>query len=309
MRLGRRRFLSVAVTGVLAGCGYRSEGVSERFVAWGTRGLRNGEFRKPRAIGVRANEVFVVDTTGRVQVFDADGAYLRGWSTPSSDNGTPTAVAFAPDGDVLVPDTHYSRILKYTADGELAGQWGSYGKGPDEFIYPTDICTDEAGTYYVSEYGLDADRIHVFDKEQRFVCDWGATGEAPGLMRRCMAIEMGVDGLLYTADTANHRIQCFERSGKLVRVIGEPGTEEGQLKYPYDVSCAVDGSVVVCEYGNHRLSRFSADGGFVGCFGRPGRALGCFNGPRGAAVSREGMVFVADTDNHRVQRFSIEELS
>ena len=309
MRLGRRRFLSVAVTGLLAGCGDRSERASERFLAWGSQGLRSGEFRKPRAIGVRGDELFVIDTTGRVQVFSADGAYLRMWSTPSRDNGTPTAVAFAPDGDVLVPDTHYSRILKYSTEGTLTGQWGSYGKGPDEFIYPTDICTDEAGTYYVSEYGLDADRIHVFDKEQRFVREWGATGEDPGLMRRCMAIEMGVDGLLYTADTSNHRIQCFDRSGKLVRVIGEPGTEEGQLKYPYDVACAADGSLVVCEYGNHRLSRFKADGGLVGCFGKAGRTLGCFNGPRGVAVSPEGMVFVADSDNHRVQRFSIEELS
>ena len=309
MQLDRRRFLGVAMTGVLAGCGYSSGRASGRFLAWGSRGLRAGEFREPRAIGVRKDEVFVIDTTGRVQVFDADGAHLRGWATPSNENGTPTAVAFAPDGDVLVPDTHYSRILKYTADGELVSQWGSYGKGPDEFIYPTDVCTDEVGTYYVSEYGLDADRIHVFDKERRFAAEWGATGEAPGLMRRCMAIELGVDGLLYTADTANHRIQCFDRSGTLIRVMGEAGTQEGQLKYPYDLSCALDGSLVVSEYGNHRLSRFRADGGFVGCLGRPGRALGCFNGPRGVAVSREGMVFVADTDNHRVQRFSIEELS
>jgi DNA-binding beta-propeller fold protein YncE len=277
--------------------------------AWGQPGLRDGNLKKPRAIGVHGDEVYVVDKTGRIQVFSLDGQFRRKWSTPAYENGTPTSVAFATDGNVLVPDTHYSWILKYTPDGQLLDQWGSYGTGPDQFIYPTDLAQDTDGAYYISEYGINAERIHVFDAEKRFLRQWGALGDAPGQLNRAMAIALGRDGLLYVADTANHRVQCFDTDGRLVRVIGEAGTAPGQLKFPYDVAIAPDASLLAAEYGNHRVSRFRTTGEFVGCLGGPGRALGQFNGPRGVTVSSDGMVFVADMDNDRIQQFPMEDIA
>ena len=309
MTLGRRRFLAASVLSCLAAC-RRDTGPDARdTIAWGRPGLRDGHFQKPRAIGVHEDEVYVIDTSGRIQVFSVDGVFRRKWSTPAYKNGTPTAVAFAKDGNVLIPDTHYSQILKYTPGGRLLGQWGSYGAGPDQFIYPTDIVEDADGTYYVSEYGMDAERVHVFDARKRFVQQWGAFGEAEGEFNRAMAIAMDEDGRLYVADTANHRVQCFDRQGRLLRVVGEMGTAPGQMKFPYDVALAPDGSMLVCEYGSHRISCFSKTGGFVACFGGPGRGLGEFSGPRGVAVSPSGFVFAADTGNNRVQRFRLEELA
>jgi len=310
MAVSRRRFLGetlVGATAALAACRPRTAPRGGKALAWGQAGLRDGHFRKPRAINVRNGEVYVIDTTGRVQVFSEDGAFLRKWSTPDAENGTPTAVAFANDGNVLAPDTHYNRILEYTPEGELLEQWGEYGTGPDQFIYPTDVVQTPDGAYYISEYGMEADRVHVFDAARRFVRQWGALGEGPGELNRAMAIEMDAQGRLYVADSANHRIQCFDQAGRLVSIIGEAGTAPGRIKFPYDVACAPDGSILVCEYGNHRVSRFRPDGGFVACFGRPGKALGEFNGPRGVAVSPDGRVFVADTDNDRVQRLQLEE--
>jgi len=276
-------------------------------MAWGQTGLRDGHFRKPRAINVLDEEVYVIDTTGRVQVFSEDGTFLRRWSTPDAENGTPTAVAFANDGRVLVPDTHYSRILEYTPQGALLDQWGAYGTGTDQFIYPTDVARGPDGAYFVSEYGMEADRVHVFDAQHVFVRQWGTVGEGPGELRRAMAIELDAEGLLCVADSANHRIQRFDLTGRLAGIIGEAGTAPGRIKFPYDVACALDGSLLVCEYGNHRVSRFRPDGAFVACLGGPGKAVGRFNGPRGVAASPNGYVFVADTDNDRVQRLPLEE--
>ena len=85
---------------VLPRCGapsaFRGLGVPIR--AWGKAGRRNGEFVKPRAISVSQSEVYVVDTTGRVQVFTEDGEYVRQWSVPESTNGTPTSIAFDREG-------------------------------------------------------------------------------------------------------------------------------------------------------------------------------------------------------------------
>ncbi|MCP4641065.1 MAG: hypothetical protein GY851_11555, partial [bacterium] len=280
--MNRRQFLALSGAGFLAACGQGSRAGSGRFTVWGGEGLRDGSFLRPRAIGVHGGEVYVIDTTGRVQVFSTTGEFLRLWSTPDAENGTPTAIAFDADGNLLVPDTHYSQILEYTPSGELTTKWGSYGNGTDQFIYPTGIEQSPGGHYFVSEYGEGAERVHVFDSECRFVRQWGKHGDQPGEFNRAMALALS-DDTVFVADTANHRVQCFDHEGKTKGVIGSGGTEPGQLKYPHDIALGPDGLVYVAEYGTHRISRFSADGAFQGAWGSPGRDPGEFNAPRGVA--------------------------
>jgi DNA-binding beta-propeller fold protein YncE len=227
---------------------------------------------------------------------------------PEFENGTPTGISFGRDGRVLIPDTHYSRIIEFSPSGEILAQWGGYGTGEDEFIYPTDIAQGADGTYYISEYGVGAERVHAFDADRRFAQQWGGHGNAPGQFSRAMAIALD-DRAVYVCDTANHRVQVFTREGGFVRTIGEAGTGREQLNFPHDIAVAADGTIIVCEYGNNRLSRFTLEGRGVACAGGPGRAPGRFNTPRGVAVSPNGQVFVADTDNDRVQRFSLEDLA
>lgn len=279
------------------------------YLAWGQPGRhRAGCFHRPRAVGATAAEVYVIDATGRVQVFTHDGAYCRGWALPEIANGTPTAVRETADGRVLIADTHYSRILEYSPEGELLRQWGSYGTGPEQFVYPTSIVLAPDGAYYISEYGMDAERVHVFDAERRFLREWGGLGEDEGQFSRAMALDVDAANTVYVCDTTNHRVQCFSPGGQLLRVIGGVGSEPGRIKFPYDICLAPDGSLVLCEYGNNRISRFDASGQFLGAFGGPGRGPGQFNAPRGAAVAPNGFIFVADTDNHRIQRFTLEDL-
>ncbi|MEK7794119.1 MAG: hypothetical protein AAB353_06300 [Candidatus Hydrogenedentota bacterium] len=306
-RISRRDFLAAASV-TAASCGRSGGGDAGDVLIWGSEGLRDGSFLKPRAIGVLDGRVYVIDTTGRIQVFDEDGAFLTLWRTPDAANGTPTAVSFAADGTVVVPDTHYHRILEYSRDGELLKTWGEYGNGPDQFIYPTDIAPTADG-YVVSEYGENAERIHVFDTNRRFARQWGSLGDGPGQFSRPMGVRVTKDGTIVVADTTNHRLQCFTPTGELVRIISGPGDGPGQLKYPFDIALAPDETIVTVEYGTHRISRFTLAGEFIASFGGPGRRPGEMNDPRGVAVSPEGMVFVADTGNHRVQRFPLERLA
>ncbi len=323
MKIGRRHFLALASALPLARCGGSGNRLRAHMMAWGGPGRRNGSFLKPRAVGVDKGEVFIVDATGRVQVFTEDGEYLRQWNVPSSDNGTPTCVAFDKQHQVFLPDTHYHRILRYTREGELLEDWGAYGSGGDEFVYPTGVVEGADGTLYISEYGEEAERLHLFaaasepDGERKFLTQWGTFGEEAGQFNRPMAIDMGLDGSLYVADTGNNRVQRFAPDGTPLGVIGELGCAPGQLKDPFDLAVAPDGSVFVCEYGNHRISRFTADGEFMSLLGEPGRDLGHFYEPRGIAVSSipsgQGKsdpdayrLFVADTGNHRIQRIDKE---
>lgn len=303
MKFGRREFIGLAVAGAVVSCRKSTNS------GWGHQGLREGSFIRPRAMGYKNGEVYVIDTTGRIQVFSDKGEFLRSWSTPSAENGTPTAIAFTKDGRVIVPDTHYSTILEFTPEGKLLTKWGKYGTESDAFIYPTGlVCTDN-GNYFFSEYGVDAERVHVFDANHQFVREWGVQGDGEGQFSRAMAIALGPEGELYIADTANHRVQCFDQQGKFLRAFGEAGTEPGKLKFPFDLTMAPDGSLLMAEYGTHRISRFKTDGTFVATYGKAGRGAGQFNGPRGVTVSPAGQVFVADTDNHRIVTFGMEALS
>ncbi len=301
----RRAFLGASIAIAVSSCQWRASSGFTPVLTWGETGLRDGQFKRPRAIAAWRGEVFVIDKTGRVQVFDSEGKFARTWMLPKYDNGTPTGITPLDDGRLLIPDTHNSRLLEYDPSGELLRMWGEYGTGEDEFIYVTDVVLDDEGRYIFSEYGMDAERVHIFSSDREFEQAWGTLGESPGEFSRAMAIVRPSDGRLYVCDTANHRIQCFEPDGTLVQVISEAGLEPGQLKFPYDIDVAPDDSLIVCEYGNNRISRFSTSGELIGCFGGPGRGPGEFNAPRGACVSEDGFVYVADTDNDRIQRIPL----
>ncbi len=299
----------IVAANLVPACGRNESGNRSGYRVWGGNGFRDGMFVRPRAICVHGGEVYVIDMTGRVQVFTEDGEFTRCWTLPESKKGTPTGVTFGRNGNLLIPDTHYSRILEYTRNGELISTWGSYGTGDDQFIYPTGIAQARNSLYYVSEYGMGAERVRVFDDKRRLVRQWGSHGQAPGQFNRAMALAFDETLGVFVVDTANHRVQRFDPEGRLLAVIGTPGTDPGQLKFPHGLGIAPDGTVLVVEYGAHRVSRFSADGTFIACHGGPGREPGRFNGPRGISLSGSGPAFVADTDNHRVQQFDYRRAS
>lgn len=275
---------------------------------WGGRGVKDGEFFKPRAMAIdKDDQLYIVDMTGRIQVFDADGGFLRSWRTPTIEKGKPSGLSFDLDGNLLVADTHYFRTLFYTPEGKLLSErtiGGVCGFGPGEFNFVTDAVQDARGNYYIAEYG-EYDRIQKFTRDGKFVLQWGGHGEEPGQFIRPQNLAIDAQDQLWVADACNHRIQVFDVSGaepKLVDVWGEQGAAPGQLCYPYDLAVDGEGHVYVCEFGNHRVQKFTADGVSVGCWGAQGRREGELHNPWALVLDSRGRVHVLDTYNHRVQR-------
>lgn len=249
------------------------------------------------------DRLFIVDMTARIQVFDTDGKFIRGWQTPDYANGRPTGLTIAPDGNLLVADTHYYRVLTYTPNGELLNDrtlGGTMGPGPGEFGFVTDAVRDAPGNYFVSEYG-EYDRIQKFTPEGEFVLQWGGHGSVPGEFLRPQHLEL-LDGQLWVADSCNHRIQIFDDVGKLVRTWGTQGAAPGQLSYPYDLTFDDQGHVYICEYGNHRVQKFTLDGKSIACWGHEGRQPGELFNPWALVLDSRGRLHILDSNNHRVQR-------
>src|SRR6185295_2029822 len=110
-------------------------------------------------------------------------------STPESEKGRPTGLTVDPKGELLVADTHYHRVLRYSSEGTLLSQFGAEGSG--------------------------SDRIQVFTPEGKLLRSWGSYGKAPGQFDRPQSIAISGDRV-YVADAANHRIQVFTIDGTLV---------------------------------------------------------------------------------------------
>lgn len=275
----------------------------------GQRGLSDGRFQKPRAIAIDARDmIYVVDKTGRVQKFDESGKFVLLWRTPAIDSGKPTGLSIDSDGSVMVADTHYYRFLFYTPDGELIEKktiGGVNGPDPGQFAFVTDIVRTPSGEYYCGEYG-EYDRIHKYSSDGQYVDRMGEHGNGPLQFSRPQSLSIDQDGLLWVADSCNHRIQVIdwrEDKPRSVAILGTQGSELGELQLPYGLTLSKDGTVIVSEFGNHRVQRWNREGKPLASWGAAGSRPGELIQPWSVALDSKNRVYVVDSGNNRVQRF------
>jgi DNA-binding beta-propeller fold protein YncE len=300
-------FLGLVGVSLIALAGCDSQGRSAPDLVWGIHGVKSGHLYKPRAAAFDArNNLFLADLTDRIQVFDRDGMFLRGWRTPEFNVDGPSGLTVDRYGRLLVADTHFYRVLVFSESGELLFQIGDgvQGTTPGRFGYPTDVVIDRAGNFYVAEYG-DNDRIQVFSPEGKWLRQWGGHGYEPGEFLKPRAMAIDENDRLFIADSCNHRIQVFDIQGKLLNSWGSRGDQPGQMCFPYDLAIGPDHGLYVCEYGNHRVQKFTPDGQSVAVWGSAGRGPGQLYNPYALAVDSRGSVSVIDSNNHRVQRFRL----
>jgi DNA-binding beta-propeller fold protein YncE len=299
--LVRPVWVGLAALIILVAAGLLARGRGDRApdVIYAKHGEMPGDVARPRAIAIDPDgRVYLVDFTARIQAYDLDGNYLGiTWKTPDFRNGRPSGLGIDRDGNVLVCDSHYHLVRTYTHDGRQIKQFGS----EEMFGYVSDCVQDADGFYYVSEFGR-TDRITKLDEGGRVLKTWGESGTAPGQFQRVRALALGPDGLLYAADSCNHRIQVFTKEGEFVRAFGEPGDGKGQFRYPFDLAFSPAGDLYVVERGNRRVQKLSPTGEWKAFWGQSGSKPGQLADPWAVAVDKLGRVHVVDTENHRVQR-------
>jgi len=279
---------------------------------WCEAGRAPGQVLYPRGIAYspQRDVFFVVDRAARVQRLGFDGVCQADWQLPLWQLGKPVGLTVGPDGNVYVPDTHYSRVMVYSPDGQLLNQWGSYGKDPGQFVWPTDVAFDGQGSIYVSEYG-DNDRVQVFaapadirSDKPRWLRQFGSFGSGDGQFIRPQSLV--IDGQrIYVADASNHRISIWTTSGAYQGSFGRAGSGLGEFRFPYGLDMDAKGRLVVCEFGNNRVQLVDKQTGRgLRTWGRAGREPGQLAYPWAVAVDRRGRVVVVDSGNNRMQVFS-----
>ena len=95
----------------------------------------------------------------------------------------PVDCALGPEGVLYVlnrgtPTQRNTHVTICTVDGDYRTDFGSYGAGDGQFIWPTSIVVDREGCVYISSES--EHRIQKFSPTGQFISKWGTPGGGDG---------------------------------------------------------------------------------------------------------------------------------
>ena len=219
---------------------------------------------------------------------------------------TPQDFALADDGLVYVinrgAEELGQRISKVTLDHQFLGQYGSFGRGDGQFVWPRSIALDRAGNVYACDDHLN--RISVFGPDDAFLCSWGESGSGEGQLNGPSGLAFDPDDNLVVVDAMNHRVQRFTKDGAFLGGFGRHGDGDGEFNLPWGLCVDDAGNIFVADWKNNRVQKFDADGNFRLKLEDSASGVGDLHGPTGVAVDSEGDIYVTDWGNHRVQVYA-----
>jgi uncharacterized protein (TIGR03663 family) len=233
---------------------------------WGSFGTEQGQFNEPWdvAIGPDGN-IFVADTWNhRIQKFTPEGKFLTAWGAFISTDGQlgqmgvfwgPRALAFTPDGKLLVTDTGNKRVQVFTPDGEAITQFGGAGLDDSYFDEPVGLAVDRAGNIYVADtWNL---RIQKFSSDYQFIKSWPVPGweSQDILMKPYLTVDK--NNLVYATDPTGWRVLVWDAQGKAQAAFGQFGSGPGEFGYLNGITTGPQGSLWVADADNHRIMKFA----------------------------------------------------
>ncbi len=194
-------------------CNYRGEPVSKLEL----KGVPP-EFDNfvPGRIVYRGGKVYLADLVSmKVIVVDTTGKYLDGYNIGSimgisekkvRDSGM-TGFNVDKDGNIFYTVAVNFQAYKLTPDRKVSS-WGTSGSAPGKFSVVTGIATDDLGNIYVVDTLKAA--VIVFDKDFKFLTEFGGRGWGPGDLIAPNAIEIDGEGRAYVSQSANRGVSVYK---------------------------------------------------------------------------------------------------
>src|SRR5437899_204437 len=257
-------------------------------------------------IDAAASQIVKFDTEGRVALVlgrkpetinvrpGAPGGGGRGAPEGGRGGPPPEGRGAAPEGRVGAPG---------------GGGRGAPGSGlpGSTFNRPTDVAWDRAGNIYIADGIGNTNRVAKFDKDGRFIRQWGSTGSENGQFMGVKSLAVDAQGNVYVADAGNKRIQVFDGDGNFKSQFGNIGTPltmcmtTGSTQYLYiSHSGDPDGMEDAAIY------KVALDGRVVGKFGSAGKLPKQFGLANSIDCRNENELLVGEMTNWRVQKVTLK---
>jgi DNA-binding beta-propeller fold protein YncE len=192
------------------------------------------------------------------------------------------------------------------APGGRGGGAPGSGLPGSTFNRPTDVAWDKAGNIYIADGIANTNRVAKFDKDGRFIRQWGSTGSENGQFMGVKSLAVDAQGNVYVADVGNKRIQVFDGDGNFKSQFGNIGTPltmcmtTGATQYLYiSHSGDPDGMEDAAIY------KVALDGRVAGKFGSAGKLPKQFGLANSIDCRSENELLVGEMTNWRVQKVTL----
>ena len=121
--------------------------------SFGSRGSGDGQFNAPYGVAFDSTgNVYVVNRdNGRIQVFTADGQFLRRFR--NSENTRLVSICIDSEDMVYATESLNNCVSVLTCEDKFLTSFGTFGAGPGQFNNPHGIAVDKNGVVYVADSG------------------------------------------------------------------------------------------------------------------------------------------------------------
>lgn len=237
----------------------------------------------------------------RVQVFDANGTYVRQFPAPVN---SPEAMTVDGTGNVIYSRDVNAPLEKVDAMGNSIRQFGNAATYKDLDAAPDD-------TVYAADFFGRV--IEKYDAAGNLVTSWGSEGLGDGQFSAIQSIALSNDGHLYVADTTffteptpifNSRIQKFTTDGVFVESFSWPvGSQEVGLIG--GIAVGPGGFIYAAQiFRDNILILDPGDYAIVGQVGTSGYFPGQLGSPQKPALDAAGNLYVIEAKYNRIHAFS-----
>ncbi len=254
--------------------------------------------------------------SGRLGTLDAQGAQgLGGWTVSASHFfDEPNGTLYYGDGRrrTLRSRANNPKVLEQVAGTGQAGTSGDGGSARlAKLDFPVGLSVTPDGSLLIADHhACRVRRVSAKDGKISTVagstCGGGSAGEGDGgpanaalLAGPVKAVET-IDGALYIADFAAHRIRRVGKDGIISTVAGtgQSGCTGGQLAGPHDIALASDGGLLIANLGGwdggthvcDSIQKYVPSGGLQTLVGRQLPGASSIE-PQGVATTADGSIY------------------
>lgn len=249
--------------------------------------------------------------------YDANGKLLKSWGEGMF--VFPHGATVDRDSNLWLTDAGGAngrghQVFKFNPDGQVLmtlGKAGVSGSGPDLFDQPTDVVIAPGGDIFVTDSHRNGknNRVVKFNKNGKFLKEWGKKGSGPGEMSEPHTIAMDARGRLLVGDRENNRIQIFDQDGHYIAQWRQFGRPSG-IAIAKDDTLYVTDSESGPDTGAHELSGIkkgirigsATDGKVTAFIEDMESAKGDHSGAEGVGVDAQGNVYGAVVRRQMLER-------